>query len=153
MMSKLPSFTLSCHPVCTSSGAHTLLYISSKLTLAELDEFIVHLITDGWEQVLLHLQNDSFCDPAITTDEFYDSLIVLTTIVSCLGRNDCEDGSYRNPVGPLLEVLGGNGLGALVVIAIFLLQNGDVEANPGPVERGGWLCLENSYMSPALIAL
>ena len=136
-MSELPSFTLSCHPACPSSGAHALLIISSKPTLAELDEFIVHLITDGWEHVVLHLQNDSFGDPAITTDEFYDGLIALATVVSCLGRNMCKDSSYRNPVGPLLEVLGGNGLGALVVIAILLLRSGDVETNPGPVERGG----------------
>ena len=89
-------------------------------------------------------KNDSFGDSAITTEEFYNGLIVLAMIVSCLGRNKCKDSSYRNPVGPLLEVLGGNGLGALVVIAILLLRSGDVETNPDPVERGGWLCLVNS---------
>ena len=114
MMSELPSFTLSCRPACPSSGAHA------------------------------HLQNDSFGDSAITTDEFCDGLIATAAIVSCLGRNHCEDGSCRNPVGSLLKVLGGNGLGALVVIAILLLRSGDVETNPGPVERGGWLCLVNS---------
>ena len=88
-------------------------------------------------------KNDSFGDPAITTDEFYDGLIAVAAIVSCLGRNKCKDGSHRNPVGPLLELLGGNGLGALVVIAILLLRSGDVETNPGPMERGGWLCLVN----------
>ena len=93
---------------------------------------------------MLHLQNDFFGDPAITTDEFYDYLIATASIVSGLGRNHWKDGSYRNPVGPLLEVLGVNGLGALVVIAILLLRSGDVETNPGPVERGGWLCLVNS---------
>ena len=130
-------------PSCPS-GAHTLLNISSKPTLAEPDEFIVRSIADGWEQVVLHLQNDFFGGLAITTDEFYDDLIATATIVSGLGRNHCKDSSYRNLVGPLLEVLGGNGLGALVVIAILLLQSGDVETNPGPVERGGWLCLVNS---------
>ena len=55
MMSELPSFTPSCHPACPSSGAHALLNIRSKPTLAELDEFIIRSITDGWEQVLLHL--------------------------------------------------------------------------------------------------
>ena len=106
MMSELPAFTLSCHPACPSSGAHALLNISSKPTLAELDkdEFMVRSITDGWEQALLHL-------------------------------------------GPLLEVLGGNGSGALVVIMILLLQNGDLETNPGPVKRGGWLCLECTCVS------
>ena len=144
MMSELHSFTLSCHSVCPSSGARALLNISSKPTLDELDEFIVHLITDGRKQVVLHLQSDSFGDSAITTDEFYDSLIALATIVSYLGRNKCKGVSYRNPAGPLLEVLEDNGLSALVVIAILLLRSGDVETNPGPVERGGWLCLVNS---------
>ena len=140
-MSELPSFTLSCHPACPSSGAHAL-NSSSKPTLAELDAFIVNLITDGGEQVLLNLENDSFGDPVITIDEFYDGLIAAATIVSCLGRSKCKDCSYRNS-GSLLEVLGGNGLSALVVIAILLLRSGDVETNPGPVERGGWLCLVN----------
>ena len=89
-------------------------------------------------------KTDSFGDPAITTGEFYDGLIALATIVSCLERNRCKDGSYRNPVGPLLEVLEGNSLSALVVIVILLLRNGDVKINAGPVERGGWLCLVNS---------
>ena len=60
MMSELPSFTLSCHPACPSSGAHALLNISSKPTVAELDEFIVRSITDGWEQVVLYLGVESF---------------------------------------------------------------------------------------------
>ena len=85
----------------------------------------------------------TFGDSAITTDEVYDGLIAVVMIVSCLGRNKCKDGSYRNPLGPLLEVLGSNGLGALVVIAILLLRSGDVEANPGPVERGRWLYLRS----------
>ena len=89
-------------------------------------------------------KNDSFDGPAITTDKFYDGLIAFATIVSCLGRHKCKDGSCKNPVSLLLEVLGGNGLGALVVIAILLLQSGDVETNPGPVERGAWLCLMKS---------
>ena len=88
--------------------------------------------------------HDSSGDPGITSDEFCNGLIALVTTGSCFGRYKCKDGSYRNPVGPLLEVLGGNGLGALVVIAILLLRSGDVETNPGPVERGGWLCLVNS---------
>ena len=82
-------------------------------------------------------KNDSSVDPAITTDEFYDGLVAVAAIVICLGRNKCKDSLFRNPVVPLLEVLGGNGLSALVVIAILLLRSGDVEANPGPMERGG----------------
>ena len=89
-------------------------------------------------------KTDSFGDPAITTDEFCNVLIALAAIVSCLGRTKCKDGSYRSPVGPLLEVLGGNGVGALVVRASLLLRSGDVETSPGPVERGGWLCLVNT---------
>ena len=81
-------------------------------------------------------KNDSSGDPAITTDEFCDGLIAVAVIVSCLGRNKCKDGLFKNPVGPLLKVLGGNSLSALVVIAILLLRSGDVEANPGPMERG-----------------
>ena len=89
-------------------------------------------------------KSDLFGDSAITTDELCDGLIALATIVSCLARDRCKDGSYRNPVGPLLEVLGGDGFGALVVIAFLLLRNGDVETNPDPVERGRWLCLVNN---------
>ena len=99
----------------------------------------------GRKKVKNDLFSDSFGEPANTSGEFCDGLIALATIVSCLlGRNKCKDGSYRNPAGPLLEVLGGNGLGALVAIAILLLRSGDMETNPGPVERGGWLCLVNS---------
>ena len=82
-------------------------------------------------------KNDSSDDRAIITNELYDGLIAVAVIVSCLGRNKCKDGFFRNIVGPLLEVLGGNSLSALVVIAILLLRSGDVEANPGPMERGG----------------
>ena len=46
-------------PSCISSGAHTLLYISSKPTVAELDEFIVQSITDQWEQVMFHFGVES----------------------------------------------------------------------------------------------
>ena len=87
---------------------------------------------------------DSFDDSAITTDELYDGLIAAATIMSCFRSNNCKDGSCRNPVSLLLEVLGGNDFCALVVIAILLLRSGDVETNPGPVERGAWLYLVNS---------
>ena len=82
-------------------------------------------------------RNGSVGDPAITSDEFYDDLIATTAIVSCLGRNKCKDGSYRNPIDPLLEVLWGTNLSALVVIALLLLRSGDVETNPGPLYGGG----------------
>ena len=47
-------------PSCISSGAHGLVNISSKPTLAELNEFIVRSITDGWKQVMFHLRVESF---------------------------------------------------------------------------------------------
>ena len=82
-------------------------------------------------------KDDSFGDPAITADEFSDRIIALATILRCFGRNTSKDCSYRNPVGPLKELLDCTGLGALhVVIMTLLLQCGDVETNPGPVERG-----------------
>ena len=89
-------------------------------------------------------RNESVGDPAITSDEFYDGLIAITAIVSCLGRNMRKNGSYRNPIGSLLEVLWLTSLSALVVIALLLLRSGDVESNPGPVYGGGWLCLVNT---------
>ena len=88
-------------------------------------------------------KNGHFGNPAMSRDYFCDGLIAVAMIVSCSRRNKCKDSSCRNPVGPLLEMLGSNGLGALIVIAI-LLRSGDVETNPGPVERGGWLCSVNS---------
>ena len=89
-------------------------------------------------------KTDSFGDPAITTDEFYDGLIATATIVSCLGRNKCKAASCKNPVGLLLEVLEDNGFDPLVVITILLLRSGNVETNPGPMERGVCLCSVNS---------
>ena len=47
-------------PSCISSGTHGLLDISSMPTVAELDEFIVQSITDGWKQVMFHLRVESF---------------------------------------------------------------------------------------------
>ena len=58
MVPALPKCTI-LYTLYPSSGAHALLNISSKPTVAELDEFIVHLITDGWEQVMFHLGVES----------------------------------------------------------------------------------------------
>ena len=80
---------------------------------------------------------DSFDDPAITTDDFYGGIIALATMLTCFGGNTSKDCSDRNPVGPLKELLGCTGLGALLIVTmILLLRSGDVEMNPGPVERG-----------------
>ena len=82
---------------------------------------------------------DSFGNPAITTDDFYDGIVALATILRCFGGNTYKDCSDKNPVGPLKELLGCTGFGALlIVIMILLLRSGDVEINPGPVERGRW---------------
>ena len=76
---------------------------------------------------------------AMTNEEFYDSLI-LPAAQTCHGRNLSKDVSDRNLVARLKELFGFAGLGAVVaVIMILLLRSGDVEANPGPVERGRWL--------------
>ena len=80
-------------------------------------------------------------DPAITTDEVYDGIIALAATLMCFGSKMSKD---RNPLHPLKELLGCTGLGALLII-ILLLKSGDVERNPGPVERGGWLCIMDSY--------
>ena len=60
-----PNFIL---PTCPPSGAHTQLNLSSKPTLAELDELIVRAITDGWEQVVLHLGVESFVIDTVKRD-------------------------------------------------------------------------------------
>ena len=53
-------------------------------------------------------------------------------------------GFNRNPVVPLLDCIR---LSALVLIMLLLLQCGDVERNPGPVERGRWLCLTDRWFA------
>ena len=87
-------------------------------------------------------KDDSLHDPANTTDEVYDGIIVLAATLMCFGSNVSKD---RKPLHPLKELLGCTGLGALLVIILLLLKSGDVERNPGPVERGGWLCIIDSY--------
>ena len=87
-------------------------------------------------------EDDSLHDPAITTDEVYDRIIVLAATLMCFGSNVSKD---RNPLHPLKELLGCTGLGTLLVIILLLLKSGDVERNPGPVERRGWLCVVYSY--------
>ena len=79
--------------------------------------------------------------PAITTDDFYDGMIALAAIVAYLGKTEYKHSFDTTPVGPLKELLGYPGVGALlVVIMILLLRSGDVEVNPGPVERGRCFC-------------
>ena len=56
-------------------------------------------------------------------------------------------GSNRNPVAPLLELIECIRLSALALIMLLLLQCGDVERNPGPVESGRWLCLTDRWFA------
>ena len=72
-------------------------------------------------------KEDSVHDPAIASDELYDGVIVLGATLFCFGMT-------------LKELFGWTGLGAFLVIMLLLLRSGDVEPNPGPAERGGWLC-------------
>ena len=74
-------------------------------------------------------------DPAITTDDFYDGMIALASIVTYLARTENRHSFDSNPVGPLKELLGYPRVGAFLVVVTILLS-GDVETNPGPVERG-----------------
>ena len=77
-------------------------------------------------------------DPVVASDDFCNALIVLgAPTTMCSGGNEYSNGSSRSPVAPLLELLGCTALGALLVIVMLLLRSGDVERNPGPVERGG----------------
>ena len=74
------------------------------------------------------------------TAEFYDSLI-LPAAQTCPGRHLSKDVSDRNLVARLKELFGFTGLGTVVAVIMILLirSRRDVEANPGPVERGRWL--------------
>ena len=81
-------------------------------------------------------KNDSLHDLAITTDEAYDGIIALTAFFMCFGRNMSKAYSASNTAGTLKELLECTELVALLVITMILLRSGDVETNPGPVERG-----------------
>ena len=92
-------------------------------------------------------KDDCFCDAAITADDSCDEILVLAALeerVMYFRRNMSKDCLHRNPVDPLKKLLGYNGLGALLIIMLLLLKSGDVESNPGPVDKGGWLCLVNT---------
>ena len=85
-------------------------------------------------------KDDCFCDAAITADDSCDEILALAALeerVMCFGRNMSKDCLHRNPVDPLKKLLGCNGLGALFIIMLLLLKSGDVESNPGPVDKGG----------------
>ena len=90
-------------------------------------------------------KDDPVNDPAIVSDEFYDGVIVLAVTLMCFRSTVFKDCSDGNPTGSLKELFGWTELGAFLVIRLLLLRSGDVEPNPGPVDRGGWLCLVSSF--------
>ena len=85
-------------------------------------------------------KDDPVNDPAIASDEFYDGVIVLAATLMYFGVTLSKDCSDWNPAGSLKEPFGWTGLGTFLLIMLLLLRSGDVEPNPGPAERGGWLC-------------
>ena len=91
-------------------------------------------------------KDDPVNDPAIASDEFCDGVIVLAVTLMCFRSTVFRDCSDMNPAGSLKELFGWTELGAFVVIMLLLLRSGDVEPNPGPVDRGGWLCLVLSHI-------
>ena len=82
-------------------------------------------------------KDDFLCDPAITADEVYDGIIVLAATLMCCGSNVSKDTSKWNPAGTVKELLVCPELDVLLVMIMILIRSGDVETNPGPVERGG----------------
>ena len=85
-------------------------------------------------------RKDDLNDPAIASDEFYDGVIALAVTLMYFGSTVFKDCSDGNPAGLLKKLFGWTVLGAFLVIMLLLLRSGDVEPNPGPVDRGGWLC-------------
>ena len=90
-------------------------------------------------------KEDPVNDPADASDELYDGVIVLAVpLMSCASTvsKDCSDGT---PAGSLKELFGWTALGAFLVIMLLLLRSGNVEPNPGPVDRCGWLCSVSTF--------
>ena len=90
-------------------------------------------------------KDDPVNDPAIASDEFYDGVIALAATLMYFGSTVFKDCSDGNPAGLLKELYGWTALGAFLVIMLLLLRSGDVEPNPGPVNRGGWLCSVSTF--------
>ena len=90
-------------------------------------------------------EDDPVNDPAITTDGFYDGVSALAATLMYFGSTVLKDCSDGNPTGLLKELFGWTALGAFLVIMLLLLRSGDVEPNPGPVDRGGWLCSVSTF--------
>ena len=97
-----PTFIL---PTCLPSGAHTQLNLSSKPTLAELDELIVRAITDGWEQVVLHLGVESFVIDTLKRDNPGPSEEVCREVLNRWLSAEPGTGEAERTWGSVLEAL------------------------------------------------
>ena len=97
-----PNFIL---PTCPPSGAHTQLNLSSKPTLAELDELIVRAITDGWEQVVLHLGVESFVIDTVKRDNPGPSEEVCREVLNRWLSAEPGTGEAERTWGSVLEAL------------------------------------------------
>ena len=73
----------------------------------------------------------SLGNQVITADDLYSGLCDLTQ------NSKCRDSTDRSRLSPLLELLEcTKWTSLLVVIMILLFLSGDIETNPGPMERG-----------------
>ena len=73
----------------------------------------------------------SLGNQVITADDLYSGLCDLTQ------NSKCRDSTDRSRLRPLLELLEcTKWTSLLVVIMILLFLSGDIETNPGPMERG-----------------
>ena len=76
-------------------------------------------------------KEDSLGNQVITADDLYSGLCDLTQ------NSKCRDSTDRSRLSPLLELLECTKWTLLlVVIMILLFLSGDIETNPGPMERG-----------------
>ncbi|MDA8002865.1 MAG: hypothetical protein MPL62_16400, partial [Alphaproteobacteria bacterium] len=76
-------------------------------------------------------KEDSLGNQVITADDLYSGLCDLTQ------NSKCRDSTDRSRLSPLLELLEcTKWTSLLVVIMILLFLSGDIETNPGPMERG-----------------
>ena len=76
-------------------------------------------------------KEDSLVNQVTTADVLYSGLCDLTQ------NSKCRDSTDRSRLSPLLELLEcTKWTSLLVVIVILLFLSGDIETNPGPMERG-----------------
>ena len=86
-------------------------------------------------------KEDSLDNRAVIADVLYDGLNDLT------GQSKCRDSTDKSRLSPLLELLEcTKWTSLLVVIMILLFLSGDIETNPGPMERGRQLLFNGQFM-------